>query len=469
MKQLSPKKYIETKVRSLPIYKCLVNQDWREAGLANVIIMRQHVNGNVSGGIYLVDLKCLGIKDTMWFFNEYEEDMIEKFFSGDVPFQTIDYTLAHNIVYAGHDFAMEFDIHPEKEFAISRFVLEEDTDDIPLIEIETGENGMPHLIVHEAGQYTDALARLRKNAGEGNYHYTILVDGKDDFDDEDDFDDDDEMSELRLSEIADGDLDLRNISEVQIDDLLDENAIGSRNDLEKILCKAELLIRSFNLIHETDADETVEIDEEWEMLPGASTYDTGMNEDSYQIAMEQMADASEELMVFGSESPERYPIKQKYLALNQHNPLFICLMLEYELMSRNENAHTLLQQYIQPLRSVPIIQLLLALESILMIDDTEEWQPIIQARHATDAMPQLPEWGGTELLYFWTIQIIRHVQEGKLAEAIAYYDVFTAIDDALLHLPLVMIIYDILLPPLEQAIEKDIKRITPTEEESNND
>ena len=70
VKQLSPKKYIETKVRNLPIYKCLVNKDWDEARIAEIIVMRKHANGNVTAGVYLVDLLCLGIKDTFFFFNQ---------------------------------------------------------------------------------------------------------------------------------------------------------------------------------------------------------------------------------------------------------------------------------------------------------------------------------------------------------------------------------------------------------------
>ena len=61
--------YIETKVPTLPIYKCLVTNVWKEAGEAGVIVMCRHVNGNVTAGIYLVDLICLGIKDTFYIFN----------------------------------------------------------------------------------------------------------------------------------------------------------------------------------------------------------------------------------------------------------------------------------------------------------------------------------------------------------------------------------------------------------------
>ncbi|WP_153800722.1 hypothetical protein [Foetidibacter luteolus] len=69
MKQqkLSPKKYIETKARSLPIYRCYATQDWEATKMASVVVMRRHVNGNVTVGFYLVDLMCLGIKDTFFF------------------------------------------------------------------------------------------------------------------------------------------------------------------------------------------------------------------------------------------------------------------------------------------------------------------------------------------------------------------------------------------------------------------
>src|SRR5438309_465578 len=69
---LSPKKYIQTRARTLPIYKCFVNKDWRAIDIANVFVMRQHVNGHITAGVYLVDLLCLGIKDTFFFFNEEE-------------------------------------------------------------------------------------------------------------------------------------------------------------------------------------------------------------------------------------------------------------------------------------------------------------------------------------------------------------------------------------------------------------
>src|SRR5215216_1027581 len=100
--ELSPKKYIQTRARSLPVYKCFVNRDWEEGNLADVFVIRRHTNGHLTAGVFLTDLLCLGVKDTFFLFNEEEEEMMDK-----VPmslFIEIDYQLAHNIIFAGHDF-----------------------------------------------------------------------------------------------------------------------------------------------------------------------------------------------------------------------------------------------------------------------------------------------------------------------------------------------------------------------------
>jgi hypothetical protein len=179
MQQLSPEKYITTRARTLPIHKCLVNEGWETSKMAQVIVMRRHVTGNVTIGMYLVDLLCLGIKDTHYYFNILPSEFEERIEDGP-EFMEISYDLAHNIVYAGHDFAMEFEIKPCAEFTVTQYILEEDNNNIPLIDISTGdEEGMPHLMAEPGGNYHDALAKLRQHAGEGNYHYTIGI-GKED-------------------------------------------------------------------------------------------------------------------------------------------------------------------------------------------------------------------------------------------------------------------------------------------------
>ncbi|GHT52330.1 hypothetical protein AGMMS49982_12260 [Bacteroidia bacterium] len=193
---LSPENYIRKKSRNLPIYNCWVNTEWKEAGLGQVVVARQHTNGNVTYCTYLSDLKCLGIKETVYEFN-IPPEKLEKHLTAfsDVGFVPISYGLAHNIVYAALEYAEKYGFQPHKDFTqTTRFLLEEDTDDIPLIDIPCGgKDGKPLYV--NTGRENPArekqiFAQLEKTAGSGNYNYLIGVGNHDNF--EDDFEDDEE-------------------------------------------------------------------------------------------------------------------------------------------------------------------------------------------------------------------------------------------------------------------------------------
>src|SRR5690606_26262263 len=67
--KLSPAAYIRKKARNLPISKCYVQSLWKDTGMSSVFVTRAHKNGNLTVGLYLVDLKCLGIKNALYQFN----------------------------------------------------------------------------------------------------------------------------------------------------------------------------------------------------------------------------------------------------------------------------------------------------------------------------------------------------------------------------------------------------------------
>ncbi|MCK9206774.1 MAG: hypothetical protein M0P66_06660 [Salinivirgaceae bacterium] len=88
---------------------------------------------------------------------------------------SIPYSLAHNIVHAGLEFAEEFGFNPHKDFTqTSKYILENDDESIEWIEIECGVKGIPAFM---RGPYDDEakvkriLAQLEKSAGAGNYQY----------------------------------------------------------------------------------------------------------------------------------------------------------------------------------------------------------------------------------------------------------------------------------------------------------
>lgn len=245
---LSPKNYIRQRVRNLPLFKCLVNEDWSEEGsIAHLVISRKHINGNVTFCTYLVDLKCLGIKDTMYEFNMsgFEFDELVDKLDENLNMIEIDYNLAHNIIYAAWEFGEEIGFEPHQDFlSIAQFMLEEDSENIPVIDIWCGdEEGKPLFV--QGPLEDDAMAkmiinRLEKNVGVGNFHYILADDNDlsdefyDDWDEEEDkFLDDierfrDEYSEMSHEENRELYLELTQFIEEMEDD--DEAFGGSRND-----------------------------------------------------------------------------------------------------------------------------------------------------------------------------------------------------------------------------------------------
>jgi hypothetical protein len=196
IQMLSPENYIRKKVRTLPLYECLVNFKWERSKMASIVVERQHTNGNVTACIYLVDLMCLGVKDTSYMFNvplfEYKEKIEETL--DKMNLDQISYELAHNIVYAGLEYAEEYGFSPHKDFTpITCHMLEEDNDDIELLDIECGHRGKPAYMRAPFDSKSDVkknIDRRTKTAGPGNF---IILEsaGAEDMEDFYDFDDDD--------------------------------------------------------------------------------------------------------------------------------------------------------------------------------------------------------------------------------------------------------------------------------------
>ena len=199
---LSPENYIRTKARSLPLGNCYITKDWNKLGMANILVVRNHTNGNKTVGLFLVDTFCLGLKDTYYMFNIPDSELreiLDKFRTeGGNEAQLIkaDYTLVHNIIYGAIDFAAEYGFKPFKDFNLTRYILEEDDENVELIGIEFGQEGKPAIFVGKEKHPANIIAQLDKTAGEGNYGI-VYEDEEDEFDSDDedeDFDEDDEDS-----------------------------------------------------------------------------------------------------------------------------------------------------------------------------------------------------------------------------------------------------------------------------------
>ena len=172
---LSPEQYLKQKARSLEIGKCYISEDLTECGEGVIFVTRLHKGGKISMAFYLVDTFCLGIKDSSYKLR-MEEEKVQEFLTHYKKMNECSYEEAHNWIYGAIAFAEEGGIEPDKSFELTQYMLEEDTDDIPLIEYEFGRNGEHLLVCHTVQEANRYLPTLRKHLG--NDVKFVIEDGR---------------------------------------------------------------------------------------------------------------------------------------------------------------------------------------------------------------------------------------------------------------------------------------------------
>ena len=172
---LSPEQYLKQKARSLEIGKCYISEDVTKCGEGVISVTRLHKGGKISMAFYLVDTFCLGVKDSSYKLR-MEEEKVQAFLTHYKKMNECSYEEAHNWIYGAIAFAEEGGIEPDKSFQLTQYMLEEDTDDIPLIEYEFGKDGEHLLVCHTVQEANRYLPTLRKHLG--NNVKFIIEDGK---------------------------------------------------------------------------------------------------------------------------------------------------------------------------------------------------------------------------------------------------------------------------------------------------
>lgn len=182
---LSPYRFMREKARALPIGKCYIApSDWQKEGMAHVIVSRVRPSGNLVMAIFLVDTFCLGVKDADYYENITTSDFEEYLnnYKNGMELEEISYNEAHNIIYGAMAFAEEGGIKPVKEFNPAGYILEEDTEDIPLIEYDFGKNGKHFLMVNPDRKEMPYYHILKENLGD-DFEFVLPYGDEDDEDD----------------------------------------------------------------------------------------------------------------------------------------------------------------------------------------------------------------------------------------------------------------------------------------------
>jgi len=170
-----PASHILKQAKNFPFYECLINSDWKEQGIANVIVARKQSEEKIISGVFLVDIFCLGLKNTFYVANqttaEYEKNLKEKI-AQRFNLQECSTQLAHSVIYKAIDYARELGFSPHHDFEQTKYVLEL-SKNIKLSRIKCGYKGKPHFIPGPDDDVDYILQTLDNNVGPGNYYFII--------------------------------------------------------------------------------------------------------------------------------------------------------------------------------------------------------------------------------------------------------------------------------------------------------
>lgn len=187
---MSPEKYITTKARELPLGKTYISRRSAAGGIYVAVVTRVHSSGKITAGLYLIDMYCLGVKDSFYYRamdpDEFKDRVLSERF-GD--FEETEYAEVHNLIYGALEYAEEAGIDPCPEFRVSEYILEPDDDRIPLMYFDFGHDGVRELVIGPDRKEKSYIPTLEKNVS-GEFVVTGYVDDNADMrSDEDDADD----------------------------------------------------------------------------------------------------------------------------------------------------------------------------------------------------------------------------------------------------------------------------------------
>ena len=159
--------------RNYPLLECMIDEGWQDRGLAQILISRRQPNNKLIVGFYLVDIYCLGLKNT--FCNA--DISLEEYKS--LKLTTFEETIltpcspgkVSRIIIGAIDYARRLGFDPQKDFDLSKYIIEGLLEPDCDYTLEFGREGKPFYIAGPADDFRTIINTLRKNVGEGNFDF----------------------------------------------------------------------------------------------------------------------------------------------------------------------------------------------------------------------------------------------------------------------------------------------------------
>ena len=166
-------KNILEQAHNFPLLECWIDRDWKENGLARLVVARQQADERVLYGLYLVDYYCLGVKDCMWRADESLSTFHKRLPQMVGTPERCEPSLAHQLVYGAINYAQRWGFQPHADFKDASQILEPRGSFPEKHDIEYGHGGKPLFIPGPYDNSRWVIDRLVETAGEGNFEYLM--------------------------------------------------------------------------------------------------------------------------------------------------------------------------------------------------------------------------------------------------------------------------------------------------------
>ncbi|MDQ6643046.1 MAG: hypothetical protein M3Y76_01175 [Chloroflexota bacterium] len=169
------------RARTFPLLECWISGTWQgdDLGLVEILLARQQPDGDICYGVYLVDKFCLGLKNT--FANagfsptRYQNEVRDMIFPEIEPLEC-PIELAHQMIYASIEYAAQFGFEPDKDFALTQYMLAPRGELEEPYQLTFGQNGKPFFVAGPRDNAARIIKQLEKTAGPGKFDYLAMLD-----------------------------------------------------------------------------------------------------------------------------------------------------------------------------------------------------------------------------------------------------------------------------------------------------
>lgn len=186
-------------IADFPFGECFITENDENCGLVSIIVSRKLANNKLLVSSFLVDIFCLGVKDSYRnYLNKYEFESLKRKYTEFLPIIHITHAYAKKLIEGAIGYAKELGFEPDKDYDKAKIIFEGVNSDECIDVFEYGYNGKPLYITGENDSESfiqNVLNKLELKCGIDGFEFENDAEDDEDWeveeeDDEDDFEED---------------------------------------------------------------------------------------------------------------------------------------------------------------------------------------------------------------------------------------------------------------------------------------